>query len=94
MARDTRHGFRFLALVAALLLVAPLFTARASGAQSDVELTVLTHWGEQHVTEAIEPQLQACAEQTGVQVEHQTVEFGELLNRITTGRLGGQAPDS
>ena len=93
MAGKWRNGPRLLVVLAALLLVAPLVPARASVAQSDVELTVLTHWGEQHVTEAVEPHLQACAEQSGVRVEHQTVEFGELLNRITTGRLGGQAPD-
>src|SRR2546429_9967947 len=37
--------------------------------------------------------LQQYQQQTGVSIDHQTVAFDELLKRITTGRLGGPAPD-
>ncbi len=93
MARITGNFARSLALAALLLLAMPLLAIQTSLAQDAVTLTILTHWGEQHVTQAIDPQLQYCADQTQVEVEHQTVGFADLLTRITSGRLGGETPD-
>jgi len=74
-------------------LAAPRFAPRAS-AQGITKLTVLTHWGEAAVKDALEPIFaEYTAQNPGVQIEHQTVAFAELLQRITTGRLGGSAPD-
>jgi multiple sugar transport system substrate-binding protein len=89
----TKLSRRDVVKTGALLVTVPLIGAGTAAAQDDVKLTILTHWGEQHVTEAIDPQLDYCAEQTGVTVEHQTVDFADLLTRITSGRLAGETPD-
>lgn len=80
-------------LVAIVMLATSFFAIQSSSAQDTPTLTILTHWGEQHVTEAIDPQFDYCAGQAGVEVEHQTVAFADLLTRITSGRLGGETPD-
>lgn len=75
-------------------LALPSLTNQASTAQESVTLTVLTHWGEQEVKSVLQPFFEEYEQlNPNVQIEHQTVAFDELLNRITTGRLGGQAPD-
>ncbi len=67
---------------------------RTTYAQDKVKLVVLTHWG---TAEQKDPLEKIFAEYTqanpNVQIELQTVDFDSLLNRITTGQLGGEAPD-
>lgn len=79
--------------IAASALGAPAFLRHAS-AQEAVKLVLLTHWGAQPQKDPLD---QIIAEYTAanpnVSIEHQTVEFAQLLNRITTGQLGGEAPD-
>ena len=63
-------------------------------AAGPTKLVVLTHWGAQPQKDVLEPIFKRYQEEhPRIQIEHQTVAFGELLNRITTGRLGGVAPD-
>ena len=63
-------------------------------AAGPTKLVVLTHWGAQPQKDVLEPIFKKYQEENPrIQIEHQTVDFGELLNRITTGRLGGVAPD-
>lgn len=66
----------------------------AAGAQGKVKLTLLTHWGSK---EQKDPMDKIIAEYTkanpNVTIEHQTVAFDQLLNRISTGQLGGESPD-
>jgi multiple sugar transport system substrate-binding protein len=67
---------------------------RHAAAQDQVKLVLLTHWGAQPQKDPLD---QIIAEYTqanpNVSIEHQTVDFAQLLNRITTGQLGGEAPD-
>ncbi len=71
-----------------------LLGARPAGAADKVKLTLLTHWG---TKEQKDPMDKIIAEYTkanpDVTIDHQTVTFDQLLNRITTGQLGGAAPD-
>jgi multiple sugar transport system substrate-binding protein len=72
----------------------PAAESPAAAAGTPVKLTMLTHWGAQEYQEVMQPLIQECQQQIpGLTVEHQTVDFGNLLTRITTGRLGGAAPD-
>ena len=93
MGRKPRRSWLF-ALVAALLLVVPFLSVQRAAAQDKVKLVVLTHWGAQEQKEPLE-QIFAEYEQLNpnVDLELQTVAFDELLTRITTGQLGGDAPD-
>lgn len=68
-------------------------TTAPAAKSSGVQLTILTHWGDKDQLEVITPILQEYQQQAGVTIDHQTVAFDELLKRITTGRLGGPAPD-
>ncbi len=94
-----RRFLRSAALTGGLLAGGALTSAcqalpfRLPGA-GPTRLTVLTHWGSQPLKDVLEPLFREYEKQNpNVQIEHQTVEFGELLKRITTGRLGGVAPD-
>lgn len=88
-----RRGW-FLALAAALLLVVPLLAVQPTGAQDKTTLVVLTHWGAQEYVDVLEPIFAEYeAQNPNIDIEHQSVAFDELLNRITTGQLGGEAPD-
>jgi multiple sugar transport system substrate-binding protein len=81
--------------IAASALGASL-TAKPSrvAAQDQVNLTVLTHWGTQAYLDAFNARIAEYEElNPNVKIEHQTVAFAELLSRITTGQLGGDAPD-
>jgi multiple sugar transport system substrate-binding protein len=63
-------------------------------AQDNVKLVVLTHWGTQQQKEPLDAILAEYTQANpNVEIEHQSVEFAELLNRITTGQVGGDAPD-
>jgi multiple sugar transport system substrate-binding protein len=65
-----------------------------TAAQDSVKLTVLTHWGQAAQKEPLEAIFQTYMDANpGVEIELQTVEFAELLKRITTGALGGDATD-
>lgn len=67
---------------------------RATRAQDKVKLVLLTHWGTQEQKEPLDAILaEYTAANPNVEIEHQTVAFDELLNRISTGQLGGDAPD-
>jgi multiple sugar transport system substrate-binding protein len=72
---------------------APTTAPAAAKPASGVKLTVLTHWGDQDQLAVLTPILMQYQQQTGTTIDHQTVAFDELLKRITTGRLGGPAPD-
>jgi multiple sugar transport system substrate-binding protein len=66
----------------------------AASAQDSVKLVVLTHWGTAEQKEPLEAIFAEYTEANpNVEIELQTVEFAELLNRITTGQLGGDTPD-
>jgi multiple sugar transport system substrate-binding protein len=63
-------------------------------AQDNVKLVILTHWGTQQQKEPLDAILAEYTKANpNVEIEHQSVDFAELLNRITTGQLGGDAPD-
>lgn len=80
------------AAIAALALAA--CTAGTEGDKGPVKLVVLTHWGGQPLLDVLQPIFDDYQKQNpNVKIEHQTVAFDELLKRITTGRLGGSAPD-
>jgi multiple sugar transport system substrate-binding protein len=67
---------------------------RRAGAQDKTKLVVLTHWGSQEQKDPLDAIFaEYTAANPNVEIEHQTVAFEELLNRITTGQLGGDAPD-
>lgn len=67
---------------------------RHAAAQDQVSLVLLTHWGTKSQKDVLD---KIIAEYTqanpNVSIEHQTVLFENLLERITTGQLGGSAPD-
>ncbi len=70
-------------------------TAETSGASgTPVKLVLLTHWGTADYQKILQPIFDEYHKQNpNVTIEHQTVAFDDLLKRITTGRLGGVAPD-
>jgi multiple sugar transport system substrate-binding protein len=87
---------RFAQGMAAAPLAAGFATrgARRTRAQDNVKLVVLTHWTTQIQKDPIDAILAEYTEANpNVEVEHQAVAFDELINRITTGQLGGDAPD-
>lgn len=66
----------------------------AAHAQDQIKLVVLTHWGTQEQKVPLEKIFgEYTKANPNVQIELQTVAFDDLLNRITTGQLGGEAPD-
>lgn len=92
--RKHQRAIRFWSLAIVLMLVLPALAVGRASAQDKVTLTVLTHWTEQHVAESIQPIFDEYeASHPNVTIEHQTVTFNDLLTRITSGRLGGDAPD-
>ncbi|MGH2531155.1 MAG: ABC transporter substrate-binding protein [Thermomicrobiales bacterium] len=94
MGTKPRRRGRLLALAATLLLVVPLLATRPTGAQDTTSLVVLTHWGAQPQKDPLDAVFAEYMEQNpNVEIEHQTVAFDELVNRITTGQLGGDSPD-
>jgi multiple sugar transport system substrate-binding protein len=79
------------------LALAAIVAAACTGTPENkgpVKLVILTHWGDQTLVDALRPVFDEYEKQTpNVKIEHQNVAFDELLKRITTGRLGGSAPD-
>jgi multiple sugar transport system substrate-binding protein len=94
MTRLTRRRFAQGLAATPFALGAATRGFRTAYAQDKVKLVVLTHWGTQQQKDPLE-KIFAEYGQTNpnVQIELQTVAFDDLLNRITTGQLGGEAPD-
>ena len=94
MTRLTRRRFGQGLAATPFVLGAASRSFRTTYAQDKVKLVVLTHWGTAEQKDPLE-KIFAEYSQTNpnVQVELQTVAFDDLLNRITTGQLGGEAPD-
>lgn len=66
----------------------------SAAAQDNVKLTVLTHWNTAEQKDPLEAIFKQYTDANpNVEIELQTVEFGELLTRITTGALGGETTD-
>ena len=81
--------------IAASALGSSALASRSATAQDPVNLVILTHWGEQNLLNIFQPLLDEYEQQNpNVTIELQTVAFSELLNRITTGQLGGDTPDA
>jgi multiple sugar transport system substrate-binding protein len=83
-----------LASSAALAVGAGLGRPAVGRAQENITLSILTHWGTQEQKDAMDAILAQYTEANpNVTVVHETVAFAELVTRITTGQLGGDAPD-
>lgn len=68
--------------------------ARPAGAADKVKLTLLTHWGSKEQKDPLDKIIaEYMKENPDVEVTHETVAFDQLLNRISTGQLGGASPD-
>ncbi len=61
----------------------------AAGAQT---VTMATHYPAESVA-VLEPCFAQYQEETGVEVVHQQIPYGDYLQTILTARLGGQSPD-
>lgn len=78
---------RFLpSAIGALLLLVFLQTAAAQ------TVTLATHYPPENVA-VLEPCFVQYEEETGVEVVHQQIPYGDYLQTILTARLGGQSPD-
>ena len=55
-------------------------------------ITLATHYPPENVA-VLEPCFAQYQEETGVEVVHQQIPYGDYLQTILTARLGGQAPD-
>ncbi|HEV8470050.1 MAG TPA: ABC transporter substrate-binding protein [Candidatus Limnocylindria bacterium] len=85
---------RLVASLAIAAMVVAACTAAPETSKGPVKLVVLTHWGDQALLAVLQPIFDEYQKQNpNVKIEHQSVAFDELLKRITTGRLGGSAPD-
>ncbi|MFL5758956.1 MAG: extracellular solute-binding protein [Thermomicrobiales bacterium] len=92
--RTTRRRFAKGLAATPLLLGAASRGVSVARAQDKVKLVLLTHWGTQEQKEPLDKIIAEYQQKNpNVNVEHQTVAFDDLLNRITTGQLGGEAPD-
>ena len=85
---------RLVASLAIAAMVVGACTAAPEGSKGPVKLVVLTHWGDQALLAVLQPIFDEYQKQNpNVKIEHQSVAFDDLLKRITTGRIGGSAPD-
>jgi multiple sugar transport system substrate-binding protein len=67
---------------------------RSAAAQDQVNLVLLTHWGAEQYLGPFQSLIdEYTAANPNVTIEYQTVDFAQLLTRITTGQLGGDTPD-
>lgn len=62
------------------------------GAASAQTVTVATHYPAENIA-VLEPCFAQYREETGVEVVHQQIPYGDYLQTILTARLGGQSPD-
>lgn len=59
-----------------------------------VKLVVLTHWAEESQFKPLEAKFAEYMQlHPNVTIEHQTVDFGQLLTKISTARAAGVSPD-
>ncbi len=66
----------------------------SAAAQDKIKLTVLTHWGQAAQKDPLEAIFKVYTDANpNVEIELQTVQFADLLTRITTGALGGETTD-
>lgn len=72
-----------------LVLGAVSFLGVAASAQT---VTMATHYPAENVA-VLEPCFAQYQEETGVEVVHQQIPYGDYLQTILTARLGGQSPD-
>jgi multiple sugar transport system substrate-binding protein len=94
MTRLTRRRFAQGLAATPFAFGAATRSFRTTYAQDKVKLVVLTHWGTAEQKDPLEKIFAEYSQANpNVQVELQTVAFDDLLNRITTGQLGGEAPD-
>ena len=77
---------RFLPSVVVLSLLALFATATAQ------TITLATHYPPENI-KVLEPCFKQYQQETGVQVVHQQIPYGDYLQTILTARLGGQSPD-
>jgi multiple sugar transport system substrate-binding protein len=90
----TRRRFAKGLAAAPIVLGANVHGIGRARAQDSVKLVLLTHWSTQQQKDPLDAILAEYNQANpNVQIEHQSVAFDELLNRITTGQLGGDAPD-
>lgn len=81
--------------IAGTALGTSLLGSRLATAQDQVNLVILTHWGSEALLTPFQSMIAEYQElNPNVSIELQTVAFDELLNRITTGQLGGDTPDA
>lgn len=71
------------------LMLGILALLPAAAAQT---ITLATHYPPENVA-VLEPCFAQYREETGVEVVHQQIPYGDYLQTILTARLGGQAPD-
>lgn len=71
------------------LMLGGLALLPAAAAQT---ITLATHYPPENVA-VLEPCFVQYQEETGVEVVHQQIPYGDYLQTILTARLGGQAPD-
>lgn len=78
---------------AGLALASSFATPVRRAAAADAKLVLLTHYNTDQELKVLKPLFdEYTKENPGVTIEHQTVAYADLLNRITASRLGG-APD-
>ncbi|MFO7321510.1 MAG: sugar ABC transporter substrate-binding protein [Chloroflexota bacterium] len=81
-------------LVSLILVVVLVLGASIAGAQEEITLRVLTHWGEEIVLPGQLAMIEAYeAANPGVKIELETVPFNDLLTKIITGQTAGTNPD-
>lgn len=62
------------------------------GAAAAQTITLATHYPAENIA-VLEPCFAQYREETGVEVVHQQIPYGDYLQTILTARLGGQSPD-
>lgn len=55
-------------------------------------VTLATHYPPENIA-VLEPCFAAYQEETGIEIVHQQIPYGDYLQTVLTARLGGQAPD-
>lgn len=73
-------------------LRALLGTLSLLGGAAAQTITVATHYPTENIA-VLEPCFERYQQETGVEVVHQQIPYGDYLQTILTARLGGQSPD-
>ena len=74
------------------LLAATAIPCTALAEQHTGPLTLAMHYTQEEAAPLLQC-LETYANETGVSVEYQQVNYGDYLQTVLTGRIGGQAPD-